>query len=265
MVCRTTPSPPQEPGPSCQAGLTVLPGPELRPPLLCRGSHTRGCHRATHACRGRSPPLTPRDLLLLLPGQGACGPSCALQGCGQTGDPQALRPAPASSEGPAPQQVLRRLLPPLPSSWACLASTAQPFAHQAGMGAAGNTRVTWTARGGQLGVVGHPGCRPRHLQLPLPRQHVACVWGGCGSFMYTHVGDSVAGHTYTVSAQAALVWAPRLSALKPGSPCTWRVPSAPAARCGAAMPSPGQALHPCGRLSPRKVGAAIWVLISQGG
>lgn len=187
MVCRTTPSPPQEPGPSCQAGLTVLPGPELRPPLLCRGSHTRGCHRATHACRGRSPPLTPRDLLLLLPGQGACGPSCALQGCGQTGDPQALRPVPASSEGPALQQVLRRLLPPLPSSWACLASTTQPFAHQAGMGAAGSTRVTWTARGGRLGVVGHPGCRRRHLRLLLPRQHVACVWGGCGLFMYTHV------------------------------------------------------------------------------
>lgn len=40
MVTRTTPSPPQGPGPSCQAGLTVLPGPELRPPLLRRGSHT---------------------------------------------------------------------------------------------------------------------------------------------------------------------------------------------------------------------------------
>lgn len=84
-------------------------------------------------------------------------------------------------------------------------------------------------------------------------------------YVHPRPGDGVAGHTYTVSARAVPVWAPRLSALKPGSLRTGRVPSAPAARCGAAVPSPGRALHRCGRLSPRKGGAAIWVSISQGG
>lgn len=82
--------------------------------------------------------------------------------------------------------------------------------------------------------------------------------------MYTHVPGTALLDTLTVSARAVPVWAPRLSALKPGSLRTGRVPSAPVARCGAAVPSPGRALHRCGRLSPRKVGAAIWVSISQG-
>lgn len=83
-------------------------------------------------------------------------------------------------------------------------------------------------------------------------------------YVHPRPGDGVAGHTYTVSARATPVRAPGLSALRPSSPRTGLVLYAPAARCRAALPSPRRALHPCGRLSPRKVGAAMSASVSQG-
>lgn len=183
-VCRTTPIPLQEPCPSCQAGLTVpapvlcwhAPAPNPTQPLLRRGSHTQGCRCPSRARWGRSPPLTPRvqgllrpgtwDLLFPPLGHGTCGPSCALKGCGQTGDPQACGLRLPALRGPALQQVLRCLLPPSPSSQACLASAVQPFTHRA-------------AQGGRLRVGRHSACRPRNFRLPFPGQHIASVWGSC--------------------------------------------------------------------------------------
>lgn len=161
--------------PPSSAGMPLPPTPHS--PLLRRGSHTQGCRCPSRARWGRSPPLTPRvqgllrpgtwDLLFPPLGHGTCGPSCALKGCGQTGDPQACGLRLPALRGPALQQVLRCLLPPSPSSQACLASAVQPFTHRA-------------AQGGRLRVGRHSACRPRNFRLPFPGQHIASVWGSCG-------------------------------------------------------------------------------------
>lgn len=272
-VCRTTPIPLQEPCRSCQAGLTV-PAPVLcwhapapnptQPPPPSGVSHagmplpqpcSLGPLPSTDApCAG---PPAPRDLgpVVSTPGAWHVRPLLCPEGLWADGRPAGLWPAPASSEGPS-APASPQMPPPTFAFLAGLPGIRCPALHTPGGSG-------WAAQGGQ--ALGLP---PQELPASISwSAHCFCLgqlWV-LSSFLHTHVPGTASLDTLRpfqpglrLSRPLPLCTRARLSAHRAGviRPCSPLRGRPGLSRAGSA---------PSGRLSPRKVGAAMSASVRQGG